>query len=90
MSGMRSIWREGADLHWSNSLLLQDTTFGVDEFDNLVTSIETELAEYRVRTDLSEARWCLYGTLDGGFDSLSIHGPSGEVATIDLRHTMTN
>jgi hypothetical protein len=85
---MLGIWREATDLHWSNSLLEKDAALGLDDFRGLVTSIQNGLAEYRGRKNVSESDRCLYGTLDGVFDHVSIHGPDSSIVTIDLRHTL--
>ena len=83
---MLGVWRLQTHLHWANSL---------DEYALFLNSVESALANYRERlfdgersSDLPFASRCFWGTLDGVFSGMTLHGAGDRSSTIELRHTL--
>ena len=88
------VWHESTALHWAHSYLSLEYVDPEVGFSEFASEIENNLERHRTldrlrpRDEAERATMCIWGTIDGVFDRLVLHGPEDRVAEIVLQHTL--
>jgi hypothetical protein len=88
-------WHESTELHWAHSYLSLEYADPVLAFSEVTSELESKLERYRnidtprAQDGDTNANLCIWGTIDGVYKRLVLHGPDERVAEIELQHTLT-
>lgn len=88
---MIGVWRDGAHLHIANSLFFPED----DELAPADSKFSAWQEYFRTRLNLksnggklSDAQYCLFGTMNSVFEDLTLHGKESQNATFFLENSI--